>query len=183
MANSGETLVLHDGEKVTIKTSAADSDGALLEMAAEWTPVKAHRPPVHFHPLQDERFEIAEGELTLKLEGEIHVLRAGDALDVPRGARHSMWNSSVNVTRASWQVRPALHTEDFFAAVHAMRAAGKAGKGGMITLPAAGLIFEAFPDEFRLAMPAALQRPVVGLLARIGRLRGYPAVESAAPTS
>ena len=180
MANSGETLVLHDGEKVTIKTSAADSDGALLEMEAEWTPVEAHRPPVHFHPLQDERFEIAEGELNVKLEGETHVLRAGDVLDVPRGAKHSMWNSGGTVTRASWQVWPALRTEDFFAAVQAMRAAGKAGKGGMITLPAAGLIFAAFPDEFRLAMPAPLWRLVVALLAGIARLRGYPPVQTGA---
>jgi hypothetical protein len=81
------------------------------------------------------------------------------------------------VTRASWQLRPALRSEDFFAAVAAMRAAGRTSKhGGMIDLPAAGLIFRAFPDEFRLAMPALLWRPVVGLLALVGKLRGYPAV-------
>lgn len=176
MTRSGETFVLHDGEKVTVRTAAADSDGALLEVEAEWAPVDGHKPPVHFHPLQDERFEIAEGELSVKLDGETRVLRAGDSLDIPRGAAHSMWNSGGTVTRASWQVRPALRTEDFFRAVHELRAAGRAGKGGMITLPAAGLVFEAFPDEFRLAMPAPLRRPVVGLLARIARLRGYPPV-------
>lgn len=173
------TLTLHDGERVTIRTSAADSNGELLELDAEWTPVDAHKPPVHFHPFQDERFEIREGELSVKLGGEVHVLRAGDHLDVPRGAAHSMWNSGATVTRASWQVRPALRTEDFFVAVHRMRAAGKAGKGGMITLPAAGLIFQAFPDEFRLAMPAPLRRALVALLALIGRARGYPRVEVA----
>ena len=125
MASSGETLVLHDGETVTIRTAAADSDGELLEMDAEWTPVAAHKPPVHLHPLQDERFEIREGELSVKLDGSVHVLRAGDSIEIPRGAVHSMWSSGDGPTRASWQVRPALRTEDFFAAVHEMRAAGR----------------------------------------------------------
>jgi mannose-6-phosphate isomerase-like protein (cupin superfamily) len=177
MIETAETLVLHDGEKVTIRTTSADSDGELLEVDAEWAPAVGHKPPVHFHPYQDERFEIREGELSVKRNGEIHVLRAGDSLDVPRGTVHSMWNSAGTVTRASWQVRPALRTEEFFRAVHGMRAAGKTGKGGMIDLPAAGLVFQAFPDEFRLAMPAPLRRPLVGLLALIGRARGYPALK------
>lgn len=178
MVSSGETLVLHDGEKVTIRTSAADSGGELLEVDAEWAPVEGHKPPAHFHPKQDERFEVREGELSVKLDGETRVLRAGDSLDVPRGAAHSMWNSGGVVTRASWQVRPALRTEDFFAAVHRMRAAGKSGKAGMIPLPAAGLILRAFPDEFQPAMPAPLRRPALGLLALIAKLRGYPEVEA-----
>lgn len=177
MVATGEKLDLHDGEAVTIRTSAADSDGELLEMEAEWKPVEAHKPPAHFHPFQDEHFEVTAGELTVKLGDETRVLRAGDHLDIPRGTRHSMWPSGGEVTRASWQIRPALRSEDFFAAVAAMRAAGKTSKhGGMIDLPAAGLIFRAFPDEFRLAMPAIVRRPVIGLLALVGKLRGYPAV-------
>lgn len=177
MVATGEKLELHDGEAVTIRTSAADSDGELLEMEAEWKPVAAHKPPAHFHPLQDEHFEIEAGELSVKLDGETRVLRAGDQIDIPRGTSHSMWPSGGEVTRATWQVRPALRTEDFFAAVAAMRAAGRTSKhGGMIDLPAAGLIFQAFPDEFRLAMPAVVRRPAIGLLALVGRLRGYPAV-------
>jgi mannose-6-phosphate isomerase-like protein (cupin superfamily) len=178
MVATGERLQLHDGEAVTIRIAAADSGGELLEMEAEWQPVEAHKPPVHLHPHQDESFEVHAGELTVKLAGATRVLRAGDTLDVPRGTKHSMWASGGETTRATWQVRPALRTEDFFAAVAAMRAAGKTSKhGGMIDPPAAGLIFQAFPDEFRLALPAILRRPAVGLLALVGKLRGYPAVE------
>ena len=167
------TFTLHDGEQVTIRSSAPE----LLDMAAEWKPAGPdHKPPVHFHPLQDEHFVVHEGELTVKLAGETSVLRSGDSVDVPRGTPHSFWNSGNCVTRATWQVRPALRTEQFFAAVHAMRAAGAAGKGGMITMPAAGMIFKAFPDEFRLVMPELARRPAIALLAAIGRLRGYPRV-------
>jgi len=176
MVTTGEKLDLHDGDAVTIRVSAADSGGELLEMEAEWKPVEAHKPPAHFHPFQDEHFEILAGELTVKLDGETRVLRAGETLDIPRGTNHSMWPSGGEVTRATWQLRPALRSEDFFAAVAAMRVAGRTSKhGGMIDLPAAGLIFQAFPDEFRLAMPAVVRRPAIALLALVGRLRGYPA--------
>src|SRR5436190_10294802 len=117
MARAGDLFQLHDGEKVTVVKSAADTRGDLLEVEAEWTPA-SHKPLAHFHPKQDERFEVHEGQLTVKLDGERRVLRAGDTLDVPRGAVHAMWNSGSTPARASWQVRPALGTEDFFANVH-----------------------------------------------------------------
>ena len=85
-----------------------------------------------------------------------------------------MWNSGHTVTRATWQVRPALRTEQFFTAVHEMRSAGATDKRGSIAVPAAGMIFKAFPDEFRLVMPELARRPAIALLAAIGRLRGYP---------
>jgi mannose-6-phosphate isomerase-like protein (cupin superfamily) len=173
VAAAGDVFTLHDGERVTVRTSAADSGGALLEVDAEWAPIEA-KPPVHSHPGQEERFEVREGELTIEIEGEAHVLRPGDALDVPRGSVHKMWNSGETTTRASWQVRPALRTEDFFAAVDAMRASGRHGKNGMLTPLGAGVILREYRDEFRIPLPAALQAPVLGLLAGLARLRGYP---------
>jgi mannose-6-phosphate isomerase-like protein (cupin superfamily) len=178
MANAGDVFTLHDGERVTVRTSAADSGGALLEVDAEWAPIET-RPPVHSHPNQDERFEVREGELTVEVAGEAHVLRAGDSLDVPRGAVHKMWNSGEVTTRASWQVRPALRTEDFFAAVHEMRESGRHGANGMLTPLGAGVILREYRDEFRLPVPAALEGPVLGLLAGLARLRGYPAAPAA----
>jgi hypothetical protein len=114
----------------------------------------------------------------VQLAGRTTVLRSGDSFDMPRGTPHKMWNSGGSVTRATWQVRPALRTEQFFTAVHEMRAAGATGKGGMITMPAAGMIFNAFPDEFRLVMPELARRPAIALLAAIGRLRGYRRVRA-----
>jgi mannose-6-phosphate isomerase-like protein (cupin superfamily) len=170
-------LTLHDGEQVTIRSSTPE----LLDMAAEWKPAGPElKPPNHFHPMQDEHFAIHEGELTVQLAGRTIVLRSGDLCGVPRGTPHKMWNSGGSVTRATWRVSPALRTEQFFAAVQEMRAAGAAGKGGMITMPAAGMIFRAFPDEFRLVMPELARRPAIALLAAIGRLRGYPRVQAAA---
>jgi mannose-6-phosphate isomerase-like protein (cupin superfamily) len=175
MARAGDIFQLHDGEMVTVVTASADSGGELLEVSAEWTPA-SHKPLVHSHPKQDEHFEILEGELTIKLDGERHVLHAGDSLDVPRGAKHSMWNSGSVPARATWQVRPALGTEDFFANVHTQRAAGHTGKGGMINMPAAAVVLSEFPDEFVPDIPAAARKPAFAVLRRWARLRGYPRV-------
>lgn len=178
MAKAGDVFTLHDGETVTVQVAAADSGGELLEVDAEWAPIPT-KPPVHLHPRQDERFEIREGELSIHMDGETHVVRAGESIDVPRGTVHKMWNSGDVPTRASWQVRPALRTEDFFEAVHELRAAGHHGKGGMLTPLGAAVILRRFPDEFRMDMPAALQAPAFGLLAALARLRGYPRVAAA----
>ena len=50
-------------------------------------------PPKHFHPAQDERFEVLEGALTARVDGEERELESGDVLEIPRGAVHQMWNA------------------------------------------------------------------------------------------
>ena len=139
----------------------------LLEVEAEWQP-EPSKPPVHFHPSQDERFEVSEGELRVNLDGEERVLRAGDTLEIPRGTPHSMWATAHS--RANWQVRPALRTADFFAAVDASRSYRKSAKGGNMTPLGAGRVLREYSDVFRMKIPG----PVVGVLALLGRLRGYP---------
>jgi mannose-6-phosphate isomerase-like protein (cupin superfamily) len=173
MARAGDVFTLHDGERVTVRTAAADSNGELLEVEAEWAPIELE-PPAHFHPEQDERFAVEAGELSVEIDGATHVAGPGEAIDVPRGAVHKMWNSGDVLTRATWQVRPALRTEDFFEAVHTVRASGRHGENGMLTPLGAGVVLREFHDEFRMPLPAALQRPVLGLLAGLARLRGYP---------
>ena len=168
-------LTLRDGEQLTIRSSTPE----LLDMEAEWQPSgHDHKPPYHFHPSQAEHFEVHEGQLTVKLAGQNIVLQSGDSLDVPRGTPHTMWNSGDSVARATWQVRPALRSEQFFTAMHQMHSSGAVGKGGMITAPAAAMVLKAFPDEFRLVMPELARRPAIALLAGIGRLRGYPQVQA-----
>jgi hypothetical protein len=79
-------------------------------------------------------FEVHQGELTVKLRHDTTVLRSGDSIEVPRGQPHSIWNSSDTVTCATWQVRPALRTEEFFTALHEMREAGATDKRGGIAI-------------------------------------------------
>ena len=77
-------------ESVTVRSQSPD----LLEVDGNWG-AHGSAPPPHFHPDQDERFEVVEGELTAVVDGKQRTLRPGETLEVPRGAVHRMWNLSL----------------------------------------------------------------------------------------
>ena len=171
MAQAGDVFELNDDEKVTVRTTSADSGGELLELEAEWNPGE-HKPLPHSHPSQDEHFEVLEGELSVKLGSETRKLQAGDSVDVPRKTVHSFWNSGATTARAKWQVRPAQRTEEFFQAVHDLRAQGHGTPNGL-SVPAGALLAQEFSKEFTPAVPQAARVAVLPALAAWARLRGY----------
>ena len=179
---SRRTYELHDGERVTVTTGPEETGGELLAVEAEWAPIEV-KPFVHLHPAQDERFEVSEGELTVEIDGVRHVAGPGEAIDVPRVATHSMWNSGSVPTRARWEVRPALDTEGFFRFVHELRAGGRSGPGGLPTPLGGALVLDAFREEVRVPAPAGLDRAFLPVAAAIARLRGYPAARGRRETA
>jgi quercetin dioxygenase-like cupin family protein len=164
---------LTDEETLTLQRSAAETGGELTEVLGEWRPGKGRQPPLHFHPKQDEHFEVTEGELTVRIDGEKRVLRAGDTLDIPRGTVHAMWNAGSVPARATWQVRPALRTEDFWDSMTKLRAAGYKSKSGIVDLPGAALLFRKYRDEIRLKLSPIATGALLPALAAWARVRGY----------
>ena len=169
MAAEGPTYALHDGERVTV----LDRSDELLAMDAEWDPEET-RPPAHLHPHQDERFEVLEGELTADVGGSTRVLRAGETIEIPRRTSHRMWNAGELQARARWEVRPALRTDEMFAAIDRSRAYRRSPKGGGMTMVGAGPVLLEFSEEFRLALPSVVALPLLAGFAVVARLRGYP---------
>ena len=108
-----ETLTVRPGEQLVVKRA----DPGVLEVEAEWRG-EGDRPPAHYHPAQDERFEVLDGTLHCDRGHGEEVFPAGDVFEVPRGTVHRMW--STEPTRAAWQVRPPLRTLEFFRAVDAL---------------------------------------------------------------
>jgi mannose-6-phosphate isomerase-like protein (cupin superfamily) len=165
-----ETLRLTPGETVIIRKSSPE----LLEVEGAWT-AEGKPPPPHFHPSQEEHFEILEGTLTARVEGEKRDLGPGDALDIPRGAKNQIWNRTGSPARALWQTRPGGRTESWFRSIDALHREGRVGRNGMPGPLAYGVFLTGYRDVFRLAVPDLLTRPVLGILGAIGRLRGYRA--------
>jgi quercetin dioxygenase-like cupin family protein len=127
---SDDTIQLGPNQTLHVLTSNPD----VLEMEAEWQPGSTEPPP-HYHPNQDEHFEVLEGELTVVLDQDNRrTLRAGDAIDLPRNTVHRMWNTGDTATRASWRITPALKSEEMF------RTIASGGREDFL---------EAFADEFR----------------------------------
>lgn len=168
------TLKITPSEYVTIRASTPE----LLELEATYEPIE-HRPPQHWHPSQDEHFEVLEGTLTAVVDGREVKLRPGDVLDIPRGSVHQMWNSGTERARITWQVRPAGRTEQWFRGIDAVHQSGRVDRNGMPGLLAYAVFLTEYRDVFRLVTPAApLVRALFAVLAPIGRLRGYRPVST-----
>lgn len=163
----GDAFALNDHEKVTVRTSTAE----LLELDAEWQPSR-HKPLPHFHPSQDEHFEITEGQVSVKLGSETRELSAGDSVDVPRGVVHTFWNSGTTTARAKWQVRPAQRTEEFFRSIDSLRKQGHGTSAG-VSPPAGALLAREYSAEFRPALPQVARTLFLPALAALARRRGY----------
>lgn len=109
-----ETLVLTPHEHVTVLEHT--SERLVVEVA--YAP-GGSAPPVHVHPEQDERFEVLEGALDVRLGDERRTLRAGDVLEVPRGTPHAMAAAGDEAVRARWETLPAGRTLGWFRALAA----------------------------------------------------------------
>ena len=131
------TMRLGEGQTLRIVSSTPEA----LEVESIWTG-SAKKPTRHFHPRQDERFEVRTGQLTVELNAEPpRVLRPGDTLDVPRGTVHRMWNTGPDRASALWRVTPGLRTEEMFRFIDQ----------GMSPLRVATLLWT-YRREFRLGL-------------------------------
>lgn len=165
----GETLKITPTESIEILSS--DHEALLLE--ATYLPGKP--PPKHFHPEQDEHFEVLEGEVRVELAGEERGYSAGEEFDVPRGTVHTFWNPGSGPARVRWRTSPGGRTEQWFRAINRIQVEGRVGKDGMPGPLAFGVLLTEYRDVFRLAGPDRLLRPALALLGEIGRRRGYRA--------
>lgn len=142
-------------------------------MESVYTKPTPSRPPTHYHPRQEERFEVLAGKLNVLVDGQERTLEKREVLIVPPGVPHEMWSAEAGV-RVNWQTRPALKTEAFFETVWGLAKDGKVNDKGVPNLLRVALIALEYEDEFRLASPPwAVQRALFGLLAPVGRLLGY----------
>jgi mannose-6-phosphate isomerase-like protein (cupin superfamily) len=155
-------LVLDDGN-VLLKfvTTAAESGGALHAQEARYAP-RSRPPPYHFHPRQDERFQILEGSLRFHIDGADRTVGAGEELAVPRGVAHRAHNPGDAPAVVLWETRPALRTAEMFRALYGMRRP----RPGL--LEAAAILHE-YRHEMVLAGPLP-RRVVIGCLGPVGRL-------------
>jgi len=163
------------GQRLVFLNTTESTGGDLLEVESVWTMPSASRPPVHYHPHQEERFEVLAGRLDVLVDGEERTLEEGEVLNLPAGVSHGMWTAEAG-TRVNWQTRPALKTETFFETVWGLAKDGKVNDKGVPDLLRVALIAREYEDEFRLASPPrVVQRALFGLLAPVGRLLGYDA--------
>jgi mannose-6-phosphate isomerase-like protein (cupin superfamily) len=171
---TGQQLKITPHESVTV---IRNEPGA-LEVEVTYGP-GGKPPPTHYHPEQDERFEVLDGEMRVVVgDGDERSLHAGETLEVPRGTVHKMWNAGAEPARATWVTSPAGRTLEWFSSIDALYRSGRVRKGGQPGPLAFGALLSEFDDVFRLAVkPEPVVRAGLSVLGAVGRRRGYGEVK------
>ena len=66
----------------------------------------------HFHPRAEEIYYITHGIGKIRIEGELREVRAGDAIAIPPGKRHKLWNTGGEILRLLCCCAPAYENSD-----------------------------------------------------------------------
>jgi mannose-6-phosphate isomerase-like protein (cupin superfamily) len=166
----------HTGERITMLATADETGGELTRMQIrvgagpdDWV------GPDHFHPLQEERFEVVGGAPIFRIDGEERPAKPGDVITVPIGVSHIFRNGGDEELQMISEYRPGLKSvETFFATFFGLAAAGKLTKRGRPHLLQAVLTLWELRDYFVLTRPPPrLQRLVFPALSAVARQRGY----------
>jgi len=98
VAVTGDTLTMPDGTSFSIVESAVDSSGKRIGFEITMAP-GALGPPKHFHPRQDERWSVLEGELSVFVDGDWRTLGEGESLSIAPNVVHTLRNRSGDKVR------------------------------------------------------------------------------------
>jgi mannose-6-phosphate isomerase-like protein (cupin superfamily) len=66
----------------------------------------------HFHPRAEEIYFITNGAGKIRIEGEMREVRAGDAIAIPSGQKHKLWNTGGETLHLLCCCAPAYEHSD-----------------------------------------------------------------------
>jgi quercetin dioxygenase-like cupin family protein len=173
---SDELLNPVTGLRTVFRKTAQKTSGELLQVDWIGSPGWSTGPD-HFHPRQEERFEVLSGRLGLRVGGVECVHGAGEVIVVSADSPHSACNAGDDEVHVLVDFRPALRTERAFETLAGLARDGKTNRAGAPKNPLQlALILREFEKEiYFVRPPLAIQRVILGALVFIGRLPGYRA--------
>ncbi len=155
------------GIEARVTTPAEATDGAYVEM--DCTVLPGNGTMIHYHPHQEETYDVLEGALEVSLDGRWRHLHAGQSLTVPRGAVHGFRNSGTVPTRFINVHRPALGFQAHLETIDRLTRAGKVrGTRDIRSL----MYLSMSAVEHQPDIPVKPPYWVVALLAGLGRRLG-----------
>jgi mannose-6-phosphate isomerase-like protein (cupin superfamily) len=171
MPVTGDTLTMPDGTSFSIVESAADSGGKRIEFEITMAP-GALGPPKHFHPRQEESWNVLEGELSVFVDDGWRTLGEGESLLIPPDTVHTLRNRSPGAVRFRDVHEPALDFQDYIEALHRQAAAGKiTSRMTPSTLIHGAMVLHQHRTTQLSASP--VQRVAETVLSVIGRVLGF----------
>ncbi len=128
----------------------------------------------HLHPGLTERFEVLEGELTVRLDGKTGPLHEGEAAEVHPGQWHDWWNATDRDARVLVEVTPGDRFGHMIETMFGLAQLGHVNEKGMPDLLQMAMTGREFSDtvQFR-SPPPAVQKALFTVLAPIAYVLGY----------
>ena len=157
------------GLEATVTTPAAATDGAYVEMDVVLEP--GGHTTNHYHPAQEETFQVLDGTLDVFRDGNWHKVPAGESSTVPRGATHAFRNASETPARFLNVHRPALAFQEYLETVDRLIQAGKVK--GLKNLRSGIYLSMAFVEQESSSVQVKPPQMLLRGLAFIGRRLGY----------
>ncbi|HVS28444.1 MAG TPA: cupin domain-containing protein [Solirubrobacteraceae bacterium] len=130
--------------------------------------------PAHYHPAQEERFEVIAGNVRFTIDGKRIEAGPGTRLVAPVGVKHSFRNTGDVEAHLQVEVEPAMALQGFLEEAAALARAGRYTRHGLPTRPAAIVeladLMVRYSDTTVMAFPPrTIQRLTLWPLARLRR--------------
>lgn len=93
-------------QRAVFRETAADTGGELLRLDFYVGP-GGFLGNEHLHPRQEERIEVLSGTLRCRVGGRERDLAEGEAITVPQGVTHTLWNEAEEEAHALVEYRLA----------------------------------------------------------------------------
>jgi quercetin dioxygenase-like cupin family protein len=159
------------GERIVIRTTAAESGGQVLAFDL-FLPPGAKVPARHVHPVQAEQFTVIEGRIRFRVGRRSIVAVPGETVLVPPGTAHWFGNTGAGVALTRVEVRPALRMQQLLERAGGMSLERHLPGIRMPRLSDLAVVLLDFQREIAVPnVPAGLVRTVLTPLAWLGRRR------------
>jgi len=109
--NDVPPFITKDGSEIRELLAYRNSGIQNQSLAEARLPVGASTQE-HYHPKAEEIYYITHGVGRMRIEGELREVQVGDAIAIPPGQRHKLWNTGAGELRLLCCCAPAYEHAD-----------------------------------------------------------------------
>ncbi|WP_139488070.1 cupin domain-containing protein [Brevibacillus dissolubilis] len=155
------------GDKMTFLKTTEETNGEFLLALVELQP--GGGVDLHYHATIQESFKVVQGELTVIVGEETHVLRPGQTAIAPINSHHAFWNRTDGPISFEAEIRPARNFEAVFRIGYGLANDGQINSNGHPkNIWQSALLYE-MAETYTPKVPLFIQKGMGKILAAIAK--------------